>query len=57
MLNDGNNWGSYVISREIGRGGMGMVYLARDPKLDRGVPRAWCQAVGGSVGGGQRRLV
>jgi len=29
--------GPYHIEREIGRGGMGVVYLARDPRLDRAV--------------------
>lgn len=29
--------GQYAVSREIGRGGMGIVYLARDLKLDRPV--------------------
>ena len=29
--------GSYVVERELGRGGMGVVYLARDPRLNRHV--------------------
>src|SRR5215831_7667590 len=29
--------GSYPIEREVGRGGMGVVYLGRDPRLDRSV--------------------
>jgi len=29
--------GSYPIERELGRGGMGVVYLARDPRLNRQV--------------------
>src|SRR5262245_41880208 len=29
--------GPYVVSRELGRGGMGIVYAARDPRLERTV--------------------
>jgi len=29
--------GSYVVEAEVGRGGMGVVYRARDPRLDRAV--------------------
>ena len=37
MLEAGSQIGSYEIVREIGRGGMGVVHLAHDTKLDRDV--------------------
>ena len=36
-LEQGQTLGAYVVIREIGRGGMGVVYLARDTRLDREV--------------------
>ncbi len=37
MSQDVSRVGSYTIDREIGRGGMGVVYLGRDTRLDRDV--------------------
>lgn len=34
---EGSKIGRYEVIRSLGRGGMGVVYLARDPKLDRRV--------------------
>lgn len=36
-IEPGTSIGPYFIDREIGRGGMGVVYLARDPRLNRNV--------------------
>jgi predicted Ser/Thr protein kinase len=37
LLKSGERIGQYVVEREIGRGGMGIVYLARDTNLERRV--------------------
>ena len=34
---EGQRFGAYTVVREIGRGGMGVVYLARDTRLERDV--------------------
>ena len=36
-LSAGATLGPYIITAEIGQGGMGVVYTAHDPRLDRQV--------------------
>ena len=40
--------GRYEIETEIGRGAMGVVYRARDPKIDRTVANATVDSLGAS---------
>lgn len=49
MSTTGSNIGPYEITRKIGRGGMGVVYLARDTKLDRDVAIKCLQEMQGAL--------
>jgi len=37
QISPGSSFGPYIVINEIGRGGMGVVYLCRDPRLERRV--------------------
>ncbi len=39
-LSPGATLGPYAIRAELGHGGMGVVYTAQDPRLDRDMPRS-----------------
>jgi serine/threonine protein kinase len=58
-LAPGTKVGRFVISHEIGRGGMGVVFAARDPHLDRPVAIKFLHSTGGdeSEARAQERLL
>lgn len=55
-LRPGDRLGRYEIERLIGAGGMGMLYLARDPQLNRRVALKLMRPSLAAVGGRLRRL-
>jgi serine/threonine protein kinase len=57
VLVPGDQFGRYIIIRQIGAGGMGIVYLARDPALDRRVALKLLRASALSVTNAPSRLV
>jgi len=52
MIERGSKIGRFTVVTELGRGGMGAVYAAHDPQLDRQVALKVLRSRGGDAGGG-----
>jgi len=56
-VESGHTLGEYRVERELGRGGMGVVFLAYDPTLERRVAIKVLGTLGQSAGSPDRLLI